>query len=361
LKEQPDLNWANPEVQEAMKDVMRFWFDRGVDGFRVDAILFVAKDQEYKDLIVPEVAEGEEPPSIFSKGATGYLRQYIDVLTSVCHEYDGRGIFLEAHPNPDDSQSIIHAYADLYKYCDNSVAAPFNFLPMQAASEWNAAQFKETIDVFETVKPKDSFSAYVLGNHDEPRIASKVGPLGVRTAAVALLTLPGAKVIYYGDELGMSDVEIPPEKIQDPSPVNRDPERTPMQWSAEANAGFSTHEPWLPVEKEYASHNVLTETKDPKSVLSLYKALIKLHRDCKALSHGEYAPIDAVHPDVFAYKRAHGAESIVTLLNFSSKSVQVQTPFTAGEVLVSTTMEQRELDFAEAVTLLPHEGVVVRL
>jgi alpha-glucosidase len=360
LKEQPDLNWANPEVQEAMKDVMRFWFDRGVDGFRVDAILFVAKDEEYKDMIIPDVPEGEEPPSIFSKGFAGSLRKYVDVLTEVCHEYDGRGIFLEAHPNPEDEKSMMEAYADLYKYCDNTVAAPFYFLPMQLASEWHAKSFKDAIDVFEATKPEGSFSAYVLGNHDEPRIASKLGPDGVRTAAVALLTLPGSKVIYYGDELGMADVAIPLEKLQDPSPTNRDPERTPMQWSDAPNAGFSAVEPWLPVEDNYHSHNVQTETDNPTSTLALYKALIQAHRTHPALSHGNYKALESGNPDVFMYQRILDEEEVTVLLNFASKSAKVSLPAKKGEVFVSSTMNRDETEISGTVTLHPHEGLVVK-
>jgi glycosidase len=134
-----------------------------------------------------------------------------------------------------------------------------------------------------------------------------------------------------------------------------------MQWSAEENAGFSTHEPWLPVEKEFASHNVITETNDPTSVLSLYKTLIKTHREYKALSHGTYASLDIDHPDVFGYTRQFEDQEIVTLLNFSTKPAQVRTPFTSGEVLVTTTMQRREIDFGAEITLLPHEGLVIKL
>jgi alpha-glucosidase len=359
LKEQPDLNWSNPEVQREIQDTMRFWFDRGVDGFRVDAILFTAKDQEYKDLVVPKVKEGEPQPSVFSMGFTDHLKSYIDVLTEVCHEYDGRGVFLEAYPHPEEDKSE-NAYAKLYQFCDNSVSAPFYFTPMHVASDWTAENFRDAIDSFESQKPEGGFSAYVLGNHDEPRVASKLGPDAVRTAAVALLTLPGSKVIYYGDELGMEDVHIPPEKIQDPSPVNRDPERTPMQWSDAPNAGFSDHEPWLPVEEDYELHNVQTELQNPTSTLSLYRALLKIYHEHLALSRGTYRSIETAHPDVFAYERSVDNETIMTLMNFSEKSITFSSPIDKGEVLISSTMQSRQIDFTKEITLLPNEGLVIQ-
>ena len=360
LKEQPDLNWANPEVQHAIQDVMRFWFDRGVDGFRVDAILFTAKDREYRDLVIPKAKKGEEQPSIFSMGFTQHLREYIDVLTDVCHEYEGRGVFLEAYPHPAEDESA-NAYAKLYEFCDNSVAAPFYFTPMQVASDWSAKNFKDAIDSFESQKPAESFSAYVLGNHDEPRVASKLGPEAVRTEAVGLLTLPGAKVVYYGDELGMADVHIPPEKIQDPSPTNRDPERTPMQWSDEPFAGFSTAEPWLPVEKNYHSHNVQTESKNPTSILALYKQLLKIIHEQPALARGTYETLESDHPDVYIYSRNAGDEQVIILLNFSATPVEITSPVARADVLLSSTMQSRIMDFGSKVTLQPYEGVVAKV
>jgi alpha-glucosidase len=206
----------------------------------------------------------------------------------------------------------------------------------------------------------------VLGNHDRPRIASRVGRAQARVAAMLLLTLRGTPTLYYGDEIGMTDVPIPPERVQDPFEKNlpgmglgRDPERTPMQWSAAPNAGFTTGTPWLPVAADYRGTNVETQRCDPESMLALHRRLLALRRAEPALSIGSYAPVDAAG-DVLAYLREHDGSRFLVALNLGSSPASLEFDG-AGEVVLSTHIDRKDNPIRGRVALRGDEGVVVRL
>ena len=184
----------------------------------------------------------------------------------------------------------------------------------------------------------------MLGNHDNHRIATRVGLPQARVAAMLLLTLRGTPTLYYGDELGMCDVPIPPERVQDPFEqrvpgigLGRDPERTPMQWSAAANAGFSEATPWLPVAADFAAVNVEAERDDPTSMLALHRALIDLRRSEPALGVGDYATVACEDP-VLAYVRRHEGREFLIALNFAPEPARLQLPPGSGsyQPLLST-------------------------
>lgn len=366
LKEQPDLNWANPEVQRAIQEAMRFWYDRGVDGFRVDAILFTAKDADFRDnpdrnssKMMTIEADSEYIEEVletaYSYGVSKHLAEYIGVLTEVTKEYDERCLFLEAYPDNYHPQG----FADLYKYCDTSVAAFFYFGLLAAAEGWEADKFKHWVNGFQAAIPHDGIPTYVLGNHDISRLVSRIGRKAAPAAALALLTLPGAKFIYYGEELGMADVSIPPDLAHDPSPVTRDPERTPMQWTAGPQAGFSRHTPWLPLERDYKHRNVETLAQDEQSLLRLYRHLISLHRDHPALRAGDYLPLTTGHAQVFGFKRTLGKQSVTILINFSAKAVVAKTKGGKAKLLASSRMDERDIMINLASpSLRPYEAIV---
>jgi alpha-glucosidase len=203
---------------------------------------------------------------------------------------------------------------------------------------------------------------YTVGNHDEPRIASRVGPLAARTAALMLLTLPGTAFIYYGEELGMSDVPIPKDKIRDPfaGQRNRDPQRTPMQWDASSQAGFTTGIPWLPVAENYAQVNVETQELDSKSSLNLYKQLLKLRRESIVLRKGSYQSVD-VNPSVFSYKRRHKDDEFLILLNFSNKSQNVTITGLKGTIIISTHLDNKHTEVTEHIKLRANEGLLIKV
>lgn len=362
LPEQPDLNWDNPEVRAAMKDVLRFWLDLGVDGFRVDAVYWLSKDPELrKD---PANLSTPEPNDIrprYSK-AGPHLYKYLQEIAGVLKAYPDRFMITEAYP---EKWRNIVSYIKFYKNVAPSVSAPFNFEGIDLP--WEAKAFQSFIDRFQAKLHTTYVPVYNLGNHDKPRLATRVGPVAARTAAMLLLTLPGMPIMYYGDEIGMTNALIMPSEVKDPAEKNqpglgygRDPERTPLQWDATAHAGFSKHKTWLPIPENYRYINIDSEATEPYSMLSLYKQLLSLRNGLATLKYGRYHPL-MLHEDVLAYQRRHGKERLTVLLNFSDAPIALTSRSIRGKLLLST-----HLDIAAGspvvaeLTLRPHEGVVIQ-
>lgn len=252
---QPDLNWANPEVREAIKEVMRFWLDMGVDGFRVDAVYFMGKDPLLADNPPnPSYIEGQD----FAYGSLlhvnsqqwpmvySYLNEMASVLKEPDYQDKHRFMVTEAYA---EHHNHIAAYMAFYVGMDPKVAAPFNFEGITLP--WEAKEWRDFLHAFHTTLDHysaDCVASYAFGNHDQARLISRLGHVeAARGAAVMLLTLPGMAFVYYGEEIGMRNVGIPKEYLHDPAakgdPHNhagRDPERTPMQWTPGRYAGFTS-------------------------------------------------------------------------------------------------------------------------
>lgn len=339
--EQPDLNWHNPEVRAEIKKIIRYWCKRGVDGFRFDAVYWYGKDQAFRnDPPNPEYRQGVDNPydtllHIHSKRQHSTYH-YLNELTEVLAEFPKRFMITEAYPHhPLD----MHAYQVLYQEVDSRYAAPFNFTALRLP--WDAVAFRQATDDFQTMLTRDDTAINVLGNHDQPRLASRYGEKAAPAAAVWLTTLPGVAVMYYGDEIGMHDVAIPPTMQQDVFGrqvpglnEDRDPERTPMQWSDKPYAGFSTAEPWLPVARDYRTHNVIREKAEPYSLLNIYKKLLKLRKQLRALHSGTYEQLPAEDPNVFSFARVTQGQRLVVSINFSdTHTALIKTP---GELIFST-------------------------
>jgi alpha-glucosidase len=240
---------------------------------------------------------------------------------------------------------------------------PFNFQLIQA--KWHARSLARMIDEYEAALPPGGWPNWVLGNHDKPRIASRIGPAQARVAAMLLLTLRGTPTMYYGDEIGLEDVEIPPEAVHDPWEKNepglgvgRDPQRSPMQWDPSPQAGFSTAKPWLPLSEDYGTRNVARLGEDPRSILTLYRQLIELRRRT-VLQIGAYRALEA-DGDLLVYERVHEGERLLVALNLGSEAEAALLPSLSGRVLLSTHLD-REEEVAHQVTLRPNEGVIVEL
>ena len=269
LREQPDLNWRNSQVIEAMLNVLRFWLERGVDGFRVDVLWHLIKDEQFRDNPVnPDWREGADPYQRLLELHTTDQAEVHAVVTRMrrlVDQYQDRVLIGEIY-------LPVERLVKYYGVNLSGVHVPFNFQLLLA--KWHARDIARIISQYEAALPKGGWPNWVLGNHDRPRIVSRVGSKQARVAAMLLLTLRGTPTLYYGDEIGMHDVEIPPEKVQDPFEKNvpgrglgRDPQRTPMQWSAAKNAGFTAGKPWLPIAEDYAQNNVEAERDDPFSIL----------------------------------------------------------------------------------------------
>ncbi len=359
---QPDLNWRNPKVVEEMLSTLRYWMEKGVDGFRVDSVYFLFKDPFFRD--EPEnptfLPENHRPYDRLFHIYTIALPETLQMLkkfNEVINEFDDRFMVCEIY-------TFLHEIANLYRIVDHRSFAPFNFSFISIP--WNAMEQKKFLDEFDEVVGHDYFPTYVLGNHDQPRAATRLGEKGARTAALLQLTLRGIPFIYYGEELGMRSVEVPQEKARDPMAVNlkglnfgRDPERTPMQWDTSAHAGFSKVEPWLPLEKDYREKNVESEDKDAKSFLSLYRKLIKLREELPGLSKGDYHSLDLQNQNVFGFIRQYKDEKVLILVNFAEDGEIVKLPKGGWKTILSTESNMENRKEKDHINLRPSEGVIL--
>ncbi len=374
LEQQPDLNWRNPEVRQAMFDVVRFWLERGVDGFRIDVAHYIMKDPQMRDNpLAPEPARSIHKPlgdydaqfHLHDKGHPDVHNVYRE-FRRLLDEY--------SHARPRMSIGEIHIFdwrewAKYYGVRNDELHMPFNFALLNVP--WEAAAVRRVVDELEAALPEGAWPNYVLGNHDEPRIAGRIGLRQARVAAMLLLTLRGTPTLYYGEEIGMTDVPIPRHEMKDPAGLRqegqgRDPCRTPMQWSAAANAGFSppeTQRTWLPLAEDFRQVNVEAQLDQPTSLLNLYRRLLFLRRETLALQVGAYRPVEAAPDSCYVYLRSlEGGPGCLIALNFSSAPQRLQLDgLGGGVVLVSTRLDRSErVDLADLL-LRPDEGLIVAL
>ncbi len=366
VKEQPELNWRNPEVRQAMMDVLRFWLERDVDGFRMDVVGLLIKDAELRDNPPnPDADPNLSPNDLFGRQLHIYnldqdeVHEIIRDFRRLLDEYGDRcGI--------GEVWFELPRWIKYYGEKGEGLHLPFNFRLMR--QPWQAQAMRRSVDELEAALPAFAWPNYVLGSHDFPRLASRLGGQAqARVAAMMLLTLRGTPTLYYGDELGIENGVIPPEKIQDPQGINlgtertRDVCRTPMQWDSSPNAGFSTAEPWLPVSDDYATRNVAVQSADPTSILNLYRRLLWYRRQSPALYGGSYQPLD-VDDDCFVYLRQAGDERRLIVLNFIGQARQVSIPGEeSSRVAISTHLDREGEESLSKLELRPHEGVIIEL
>ena len=364
--EQADLNWRNPEVREAMYDALRFWFDRGVDGFRIDVLWLLIKDEELRDNPPdPEWRAGDRPSRrqlrVYSEDRPE-THEVVREMRAVADEYEERVLIGEIYLPVD--RLLTYYGEDL-----TGVHLPFNF-QLLLIPEWDAGEVRRLVDEYEAALPEGAWPNWVLGNHDNPRIAGRVGRERARLAQMLLLTLRGTPTLYYGDEIGMEDVDVPPHLVADPPAKHnpdfgRDPVRTPMQWDSSPNAGFCPPdvEPWLPVAADYEKVNVEAQREDPRSMLNLVRDLLALRRATPAVSTGSYRSLDAGSEDVFAFLRESGDQKVLVALNFGATPQRLDLS-EAGEtarVLCSTVPDREEHLDPSRLDLRPHEGIAALL
>ena len=366
LKEQPDLNWANPAVRAAMHDVMRFWLRRGVDGFRIDVVQLLAKRFELATLpaeVRIDMAAISDPglsASAFWRqpwAASTAIYPIIRGLRGVVDEFDDRVLVGEIW-------LPIRRLMRFYGRELSGLHLPFNF--QLITTRWRAPAVHRVVAAYEGALPAGAWPNWVLGNHDRSRIASRVGTAQARVAAVLLLTLRGTPTLYYGDELGMTDVAVPPDAQRDPQGLrggeSRDPERTPMRWDSSPLAGFSAAQPWLPIGPDVASVNVAAERDDPDSMLSLHRRLLELRRAEPALNIGEWHDLGNTSATV-AYLRSDGARRFLIAANLTG--TPAPTPDGAaglsGRVRISTVHRASGDRHAPADGLAANEALVVEV
>jgi len=357
LVEQPDLNWRNPTVRAAMYDALRFWLDRGVDGFRVDVFWRMIKDADFTDEpLNPDYRAGDPPHRRLLAIHSGDQPEVLEVaaeMRRVLAKYPGDRLLIGEIYLP-VKRLVAYYGPDL-----TGIHLPFNFNMMFV--DWTPAKVLPLVREYESLLPSGGWPNWVLGNHDQPRVATRFGPAQARAAMVLLMTLRGTPTLYYGDELGLESVPVPPERRLDPFGINRDPARTPMPWSNTAKADFTTGEPWLPIGADHPAESVAMQRPDDGSMLNFTRELLALRRRESALSLGDWAQL-AVEGDVLAYVRSRGERRCGVVLNLESvpKAVRFEHR-TRGTILLSTHDGRSGQQVRDRVDLGADEAVIIEL
>ena len=338
LAEQPDLNWDEPAVEAAMHDVLRFWLRRGVDGFRIDVAHAIGKDPELRDNELGR-SHKEDWPSVHPRLAG---------IRRVLEEFDGERV----------------AVGEVY-LLDQRALAPYittgdelhlahNFVFLNLP--WSADRFRTVVDEFEELTRDGGWPAWCLNNHDHSRTATRYGRARARVAAMLVLTLRGTPFLFQGEELGLTDVPIAPERIVDVD--GRDPERAPIPWEPPSEsgpcAGFSTGEPWLPVHPDAERLAASVQAQDAGSTLTFYRKLLRLRAATPALHSGTYRPVTATQ-DVYAFMREHEGRRVLVALNFAPFARELPAQAAGRRVLLSTHTDP------DGSALAADEGRIVEL
>src|SRR2546423_3930484 len=324
--EQPDLNWRNPDVEKAMFDVTSWWYQRGVAGFRLDAVDTLFEDPGLHDNpVVPGKNQYGDPrmQNLYNTKLPE-LHGVLQRLRQVADKYDA---VLIGETWTKDIDELKQYYGEH----SNELQMPMDFL-FARVDKLSAPEFRKQIAGVNAV----GWPVYVLSNHDIVRAYVRYGD-GVHNDAIAkvmaglYLTLRGTPLMYYGEEIGMTnndpkrreDVKDPIGRLGWPKEKGRDGERTPMQWNTDANAGFSQAKPWLPVPSSYKTHNVDSELKNSDSILNFYKRVLALRHQSLAFREGEYIALNENDPNILSYLRRYKDEAVLVVLNMSSSPQQV--------------------------------------
>ena len=358
--QQPDLNYRNKNVKEEIKKILEYWLEKGVDGFRVDAVPFLIEDDEFRNESINPDYNGTNP---FDELIHNYT-QNVPGVHKVVQEWRQT---VDCYSDSDDEKVFI---GEVYSSVDTVMTYygkkkdefdfPFNFILIDIEN-WSAATIKQAISDWWKALPEDAWSNWVLGNHDNPRIATRVGLEPARALHMLLLTLPGTATSYYGDEIGMTNLEDLPDGYD-----GRDAERTPMQWNADLNAGFSNSTPWVPVVANYTTVNVEAQNMDNQSMLELYCTLVQL-RTNEALKYSRFVLLNT-SGNVIGYKRdkPDADDVAIVLINFVNSSItediSVLEQVPKGRqytIAASTGLDRTGIANISAIELGPYEGVVL--
>lgn len=366
LPEQPDVNWRNPDVRAAMLDVVRFWLERGVDGFRLDVFNVYFKDDQFRS----------NPPRLALRPFDRQVHHYDSdrpEMTSLLKEL--RAV-LDAYPDRYAvGETFYSTPGKIARYCGpEGLHAAFSFdfthAPFQAAR-----LLKHILDWEELETQRGILPNYVLGNHDTPRMATRHASgeddRRLKVLMALLLTLRGTPFLYYGEEIGMRDIKLRRDEILDPPGKRfwpfykgRDGCRAPMQWDSSLHAGFSTSKPWLPVHPDYTARNVERQRADADSLFNFTRRLLRSRKALAALQRGEFVLLTPEAKDTLAYLRRTADQSILAALNFSDRPARLELPPAAAagapELLLSTHRTSAP-DSAQDFELGPYEACLLKL
>ncbi len=354
---QPDLNWRNPEVEDAMMNIARFWFKRGVAGFRLDAVDRIYEDPDFRDEPVKINPDGTQSLEEIYTRDLPELHNVLRHLRTIADEY-GAVLVGETWTN---------SVEELQRYY-NSLELPMNFV-FTMENKISAAAFRQQIAEAEHGL---GWPVYLFSNHDIIRHYNRYGDGAhndqiTKALAAMYLTLRGTPILYYGEEIGMEnndplrleDVKDPVGRMFWPKNKGRDGERTPMQWTSGPNAGFSEKTPWLPVPDSAKTHNVASEQKDPASILRFYERLLELRHHSPELAEGDYAAVNETDPNVLSYLRTYKGKAVLVAINMSAVPQKVAYDLRArglgqkAKTLLATDSQPGSVKLAE-LTLQPY-------
>lgn len=364
-KEQPDLNWRNPKVVQAILEMIKFWLDKGVDGFRLDVFNAYYKDANFRNnppkLGLPKFDQQKHIYDIDQPEMFDFLKQFRELLDSYPERYAVGETFEGDYKTA------------AYYMGDKALHAAFEFSFLQ--SRYKPGSFYKSIQQWENELSQKGWPCYVLNNHDVIRSASRYtrreDDERLKVLATLLLTLRGTPFLYYGEEIGMRDIQIN-KKSDVLDPVGRrfwpfykgrDGCRSPMQWNQELNAGFSSHEPWLAVNNNFLWRNVANQENEPSSLLNFYKKLLKMRKEHAVFQKGMYLPITYDPKRILAYLRQSNDQTALVALNFSKKEVGLvlSSHLIKGDwkLLLSNQRDSLPTIHDRKITLFPNEALVI--
>lgn len=382
-QKQPDLNWENPKVRQEVYDIMRFWLNKGIDGFRMDAFQFASKDTTW-----PELPKGYEKNIIKYYGVGPHLHEYLQEMNrEVFSKYDIMTVSEGAGSSPEDAIQFVDPDRK-----ELDMAYHFESVDIgNHVKDFGLAKYKQIFSRYdETFKEKGWLSIF-LANHDQPRMVSKFGndtaefrELSSKMLSTFVMTMRGTPYYYYGDELGMvnirfndindyNDVETRNKYTQiknaggdldaymeNRKQTSRENGRTPFQWDTTENAGFTTGKPWLKVNSNHNIINAEAQEKDPNSVLNYFRQLVQLRKQDLTLVYGAYTLLDKDNPDVFAYTRELDGKKLLILLNFSEKNAAYTLPISTAKskIILDNYSKTKKI---KKNTLRPYEAVILEL
>ena len=385
-QKQPDLNWENPKVRQEVYDIMKFWAEKGVDGFRLDAFQYVSKDITFPPF--PEGYDVDIPSVIEYHGMGPHIHSYLkEMYDQVLSKYDVFAV----------SEGVGSTLQDAHDLVDKDrkelqMAYHFEATDMVTTlDKCTLAQFKESFTKWDTSFAEKGWIAIYLSNHDQSRFINRYGSdkpefkdYSAKLLNTFILSMRGTPYTYYGDELGMTNIGFTKiEQYKDIAAINgykkaasdgedlehylkklnllsRDNGRTPMQWDASKNAGFSNETPWLPVHKNHTTVNVLNQENDQNSVLNHFRKMVALRKDNLLLVYGNYEIIQEEHPTIYAYSRTLDDEKMTVLLNFSESESSISLPnFDHSKKVLINNYNEFSVD-KNTITLKPYQAVVLK-
>lgn len=383
-KKQPDLNWANPKLREEIFSMMEWWVKKGVDGFRVDAISYLDKPQDFPDSPEPPQPDGYSFSACLVNGRPGTHGYIRDMNRRIFSPYNVLTVGEVAAPDTEELARYVATQREEF-----DMAIPF-VAPVVEISTWSPKKLRQDIAADYAALKDDGWWARFFSNHDKPRQVSLYGndqeywEVSAKMLAMLLHFLPGTPFVYQGEEIGMTNMRFPTiEEYNDPDAKNtyrqqlligatpeealhqaqmisRDNARTPMQWDGTENAGFTAGKPWLGINPNYRQINVESQKGDPHSIYHCYKALIALRKESRALSRGDLEILPVPTDTLFALKRSYQGEVLLSFHNFSAEPAEVPKALLpqSGQVLLSSYDRQGGY---QGGSLRPYESVIFRL